>query len=172
MLIVGIKEIDYLIKGFETVEFFGNWKYTQLLAHKALASSSYVELLIVQRFGGVNPFLIKRLGGTWDRIKVRRVFKAEEVPTALDSIEGEEVIVINPYLYSKLKDIITAKLRRRAFIFNKGEELPLGGNFNYHSMHEIIKVSKVRKGILVKVIKGKNEGASLTIPLEKVYDNS
>ncbi|BCU66630.1 hypothetical protein HS7_00670 [Sulfolobales archaeon HS-7] len=152
----GIPEVDELIRTEERVEFFGSWNDVLLLAHRTAAISAPISVVIVQEFGRLDPFTIKRFQRILQNsslIYVKRAFKAEDVAPTIDSVEGE-VIVIDPYHHGKLFTKISSSLRRRAFVFTREiNDRPYADHFNLHEMNAIIRVKKGYKGYLFQLIK-------------------
>ena len=146
---LGIENIDKILEGNERVEFYGNWEDVLFLAHRAVASSAPINVVIVQEFGKFDPFLVKkfqRITGNYGEIVIRRAFKAEDVKPTIDSFQGE-VIVIDPYFHRKNYTVITSALRRNVWVFTREVNgLPQGGAFNHHSMHVIVRVSSSKWG--------------------------
>ena len=153
---LGIESVDRLLEGNERVEFYGDWDVVLYLAHRAVAASAPVNVVVVQDFGLFDPFLVKRLQrvlGNSGEVYVRRAFKAEDVKATIESFEGD-VIVIDPYHHRKNYTEITSALRRAVWAFTREVKgLPQGGAFNHHSMHVIVKVSRGKWGYRFRFVK-------------------
>ena len=153
---LGIESVDRLLEGNERVEFYGEWDVVLYLAHRAVAASAPVNVVIVQDFGLFDPFLVKRLQRAINNpgeVYVRRAFKAEDVKATIESFDGE-VIVIDPYHHGKSYTEITSALRRTVWAFTREVKgLPQGGAFNHHSMHVIVRVTRGKWGYRFRFMK-------------------
>ncbi|BCU71469.1 hypothetical protein [Stygiolobus caldivivus] len=151
-----IENIDSILSSNERVEFYGGWDDVLFLAHRAVAASAPVNVVLVQEFGKFDPFLVKkfqRLLGNTSEVFIRRAFKAEDVKPTIESFD-KELIVIDPYFHGKKYTEITSSLRREVWVFTREVRgLPQGGAFNHHSMHVIVKVKRSKWGFRFYLIK-------------------
>ena len=181
----GIPSLDTLLRPVQEgwiVEAYGDGEPVSLVMHHSLASLSRggtVALVNVQDFGGVNPYLVRRLsklyGGSPERVLLVRAFRLRDVPAAVEAAlaEGPAALVVNnPYLYAprspskySLLTPVTAALRRAAqrvrvvLVFNRPTRLgprgmaPEGGNFHHHSVHVIVRLRRARRGVYAELVK-------------------
>ncbi len=153
---LGVESVDRLLEGNERVEFYGDWDAVLFLAHRAVAASAPVNVVVVQDFGLFDPFLVKRLQRLLNNegeVYVRRAFKAEDVKATIESFRGE-VIVVDPYHHRKAYTEITSALRRAVWVFTREVKgLPQGGAFNHHSMHVMVRVSRGKWGFRFRFVK-------------------
>jgi hypothetical protein len=175
-----VKAIDCLLEPLEPgwiVEFYGAWDLIYLLAHRSIACLSAMDdvyVYINQLFGGLDPFLLRRLtkilGGDLSRIYFSRGLKLEDLESFSQnySLEGY-LIVIDPYLHSnpnstgfEIYTKITSWIRRMGnskniVVFNRvtryGSQKPEGGSFHHHSVHIMMRISRRRFGIYGELIK-------------------
>ncbi|MCE4604398.1 MAG: hypothetical protein F7B20_05490 [Aeropyrum sp.] len=150
-------------------EIYGSWRLVNSIMHKSIACLSRegpVAVILVQEFGGLDPYLVGRhakiLGGDLSRVLLSRAFKPETIPHAIDSIpEGvRKAVVVDPFLFApdsprdywRLTPIVSAFKRalgrgisiavfNRETAFGRGF-LPEGGKFHHHTLHAIARVSR------------------------------
>ncbi|MCD6323674.1 MAG: hypothetical protein J7L55_01000 [Desulfurococcales archaeon] len=162
------------------VEYFGDWGVVNLLMHRVIAANAAgdgVAVVLVQDFGGFNPYLVRRFcmffGTDFSKVVVSRAFKLEDALAALSAALREgfsRVVVADPYLHLPQDPRryweatpLTAGLRALAqggaevAVFNRvsrfGSYRPEGGNFHHHSTHVMIRFRKGRRGIRVDLVK-------------------
>ncbi len=180
------------------VEYFGDWEVVSLLMHRVIAANSVgggVAVILVQDFGGFNPYLVRRLcrafGTDFGKVAVSRAFKHEDVLAVMDVALREgfsKVVVSNPYLHLPSKPEaywratpLTARLRALAqggaevAVFNRisrfGRLRPEGGNFHHHSTQVMVRLARGRVGVRVDLIKHPfKPGGTAYVDLRDIYD--
>jgi len=181
--LTGIASLDHLINPVKRnwlVEVYGEEESVRITYHHIIAESSkhgLVAVAHIQEFGGLNPYLLARLarmkGGLIENIVVSRAFRLRDVANLImNAVKqgAETIVVVNPYLYSPRKwtsysllTPVTAALRRasreaQVIVANEStkfgrRELPEGGNFHHHTVHVIVRLGRIRGGILARLIK-------------------
>ncbi len=194
MGITGLPSLDYVVEPLRRswiLEFYGGEETIRLVYHHVIAEASRhgrVAVVHVQEFGGLNPYLIMRLarvkGGVVDNIIVSRAFRLRDVPRLILEalkVNPETIVVVDPYLYAPKTWIsyhrltpITGALREasknaRVVVANRVTRfgsgwLPEGGGFHHHTVHVIVRLQPVRKGVLAILVKH----PSKRVPLKSI----
>ncbi len=147
------------------LEFYGDREITQKLMHRVAAClSRYGDtyLYINQLFGGLNPYMLRRIARTivnadLDRIYVSRGLRLEDfLKLSIRHCRGfDSVVVVDPYLHTDPAKgfltqytLVTSAIRRlssqaRVVVFNRvsraGSYMPEGGSFHHHTVHVIVR---------------------------------
>jgi len=180
--VTGIPGLDRLVHPAPPgwiVEFYGDWRLVDLIAHHAAAQAAArgkTVIVHVQEFGGLNPYLLARLArarrGTPDNILIARAFRAADIPRLVGEaarLGADTIIVYDPYLYTPRDPArhhtltpITAAIRgaaqhaTRILLFNRHTpqgRRPRGGHYHHHTTHIITRITRWSKGIAATLIK-------------------
>ncbi len=164
------------------IEFYGRERDLWSLMHRSIACLSRkgnVAVLVVQDFGGFNPYLVEKfariLGGDVSRIIVSRVFDRETTSQAGSSIpeDVDYFVIIDPFLYgasrldeywvnSRISGMISKVFHngRSVLVFNRATRygshyLPEGGSLHHHIVHVLVRVKRLsgKKSLLVELVK-------------------
>lgn len=183
----GLAELDRFVAGFSLVEIYGEWNTVSNLFH-AVLSQTGGDVILTQKFGGLDPYLVSRMSASRfskPRIRLMRAFSTKDTIESLKRCAGESkepLFVVDPYLYSpkKWKEYsvltpLTGALRetaktRNVMVFNRvtrfGARSPEGGMFHASSLPVLIKVEPLRRTLRFTVVKHP-AFPNLTVHLDK-----
>ncbi|ARM75249.1 hypothetical protein [Acidianus manzaensis] len=154
MLTTGFASIDKIISKDEIVEFYSSSNVLIPFYHRVIALSAPVFVVIVSERGGLDPYLIKRFQhvfSTHGEVYLRRAFKPEDVPPTIESMNGHDLIIIDPYHHRKNYNEIISSIRKlkigtKKFIFSFMDREKEGSIFGLHSTHSLIKIEREKGG--------------------------
>ena len=181
--LTGIAGIDLLVCPYRRgwlIDISGPWSITGPVMHRAIveaAARGRVAVIVVQDFGGLDPYRLNRLmrlrGITDDRILVARAFRHQDVPSIIEeaSLLGVGAIVVrHPYMHAPenpreawRNTAIAGSLRKASqhgvtvLVFNQpsphGRRVPRGGSLHVHSAHVMIRLEPWRRGVRAELVK-------------------
>jgi len=164
-LMTGFQEVDEVIGSEGLVEFYStDGELLSLFYHRVIALSAPVDVVLVGERGGLDSLLLRRLQRTFrnrGEVYLRRAFKAEDVAPTIRAMEGEEVVVVDPYHHFKGYSQIVGAMRGREgreFVFSLMDRERRGSVFGLHSAHSIFKLEDRGRGFKVKLIKSPTRG--------------
>jgi hypothetical protein len=173
-LYTGVDGLDRFVAGFSLAEIYGEWNTVNNLFHTVLSQTGG-DVILTQKFGGLDPYLISRMSAarfSRPRIRLIRAFSTKDTIESLNQCVGEvkePLFVIDPYLYSpktwrEYSELtpLTAALRdasksRNVMVFNRitrfGSLSPEGGMFHASSIPVLIRVESLRRTLRFTVVK-------------------
>lgn len=158
----GFDGLDEIIADDWIVEFFSvNARLLFSFYHRVIVESAPVNVLVVGERGGLDPYLLIQIaratgrGPVEEGLIVRRAFKAEDVPSSIESFDGD-LVVIDPYHHNKLQNRVASAIKERGgrtFLFSFGDRKRYGSAFGWHVASSVIELKEVEGGFKAKVVK-------------------